>query len=179
MLPAASTTERSTLNCWLLGEPKAVIVAWMMHGSWMSCLESGGRWVVMFKVVACLIIYYSIIQLQVQWSSAPVVGYIMGCPHSCKRNRSAHICLIGLATVCQFCGMWLQMWEHVELCITTGQSHHHYKLPCMLIYLEATVLCRELPTLSLLFFSFFANIMTSETISEQFFGKSLNNDGLG
>lgn len=92
-------------------------------------------------------------QLQVQWSSAPVVGYFMGCPHSCKKNRSAHICLIGLATVCQFCGMWLQMWEHVELCITTGQSRHHHKLPCMLIYLEATVLCRELPTLSLLFFS--------------------------
>ena len=47
MLPAVSTMERSTPSCWSLGDVVEMTTLCRMHGSWMSTLGGGGRWVVM------------------------------------------------------------------------------------------------------------------------------------
>ena len=47
MLPAPSTMERSIPSCWSLGEWIRMATLCRMHGSWMSTLGGGGRWVVM------------------------------------------------------------------------------------------------------------------------------------
>ena len=47
MLPVVSTMERSTPSCWLLGDGIRMTTLCRMHGSWMSTLGGGGRWVVM------------------------------------------------------------------------------------------------------------------------------------
>ena len=47
MLPAVSTLEKSIPSCWLLVGWIRMTTLCRMHGSWMSTLEGGGRWVVM------------------------------------------------------------------------------------------------------------------------------------
>ena len=48
MLPAALTTERSIPSCWSLGDGIRTPPLCRIHGSWMSTLDGGRGWMMMF-----------------------------------------------------------------------------------------------------------------------------------